>query len=217
MIAQSAEARVKVRRIGNDHAAIASGAEILGGIKADAGDVGERAGAASFICGADGLGVVFDKRQFVVFCDFAQRVHVCREAVKVNSDDGLGFWRNSAADVCGVEIQSDAVYVGENGASTKNVDGAGSRHESQGWDQHFVAWINIAGAEGEDQGVGPAGDPYAVSDSAKGSQFVFKGCALFTEDQLLGSENAVDGFANFGANLCVLAGEVKLIDGFEGG
>src|SRR5579859_7108607 len=61
VIAQRAQARIEFGGVCDDHSAVAGGAEIFCRIKTDARDVAERAGAAAFVGGADGLRVVFNQ------------------------------------------------------------------------------------------------------------------------------------------------------------
>jgi hypothetical protein len=55
--------------IGRDHAGVARGAEILGGIKTEGGYVAQSSGLYSLPLRAPGLGGVFDELQPTLFCD----------------------------------------------------------------------------------------------------------------------------------------------------
>ena len=81
ILAKTPDARRQLG-IGRDHhAAIADRAEILGRIKAEAGDIAEAADPAAAIAGADGLGAVLDDPQIPCGGPIA-RSHPCRPAAR---------------------------------------------------------------------------------------------------------------------------------------
>src|SRR5713226_7470039 len=76
MIAQGSNARRKFSGIRNDHSRVAVRAQIFRGVKTEAGNVAERAGAPTFVRCADGLRVVFDYWELARFCERDDGVHV---------------------------------------------------------------------------------------------------------------------------------------------
>ena len=65
MLAQHAGALGQLVGVGGDHAGVAGGAEVFGGIKAEGGDVAESAGFHAMPLGTPGLGCVFDQLETV--------------------------------------------------------------------------------------------------------------------------------------------------------
>src|SRR5712692_8441769 len=69
MIAQRSNARREFSGIRDDHSRVAVRAQIFRGVKTEAGNVAERAGAPAFVRCADGLRVVFDYWELARFCE----------------------------------------------------------------------------------------------------------------------------------------------------
>ena len=89
VLAQHAGALGQLVGIGGDHAGIARGTEILGGIKAEGGDMAERAGFHAMALGTPGLGCVFDQLE-TVFLGEARQRHPRR---RIGRRGERGGWR----------------------------------------------------------------------------------------------------------------------------
>jgi len=185
VVAKDTNARGEFGRIGYDHAGVAVGTEIFRGIKTEAGGVGERAGAAAFVGGADGLGVVFDNGQVARLRESENGIHVCGEAVEMDDDDGARARRDAAFEFGWIEVVGVGADVGENGFGAEGTDGAAGGYEGEGRDENFVAGLNAAGAQGENEGVGSGSEADAMSDAAEFGDFFFESCAFAAQNKLL--------------------------------
>ena len=213
VIAKGANSRGEFGGICYDHAGVAVGAEIFGGIKTDAGGVAEGAGAAAFVGGADGLRVVLDDGQVARFGEGKDWVHVGGEAVEMDDHDGAGVRRDAAGEFRRIEVVSVGANVGENGFRAEGADGAARGNEGEGREEDFVTGLNTAGAQGQDQGVRAGSEADAVSDATELGDFLFQRGAFAAQDELLRDHHAVDGGANLGADGGVLCGEIELRNG----
>ena len=88
---QQAETIGQSRVAGRNQATVACGAEILGGEKAETTDSAKAANWASGIARADGLCGVFDDGNALRRSKLQNRIHIRRQAKKMDGHDGCGF------------------------------------------------------------------------------------------------------------------------------
>ncbi len=89
VLAQHAGALGEFVGVGRDHAGVARGAEVLGGIEAEGGGIAESACFYPLTIGAPGLGGVFDELEIALFGDAGEGGPVGALAVEVDGEDGL--------------------------------------------------------------------------------------------------------------------------------
>jgi len=217
VVAKGTNARGEFGRIGYDHAGVTVGAEIFCGIKTNASGVAERASAAAFVGCADGLGVVFDDGQVAGFGEGEDGVHVCGEAVEMNDDDSARARCDAAFEFGGIEVVRVWADVGENRLGAESADGASSGYEGEGREDDFIAGLNAAGAQGQNQRVGSGSEADAVSNAAELGDFFFQRGALAAQNKLLRGHDALDGGADFRADGGVLGAEIELGNGLKKG
>jgi len=88
LLAQHAGALGDFIGVGGDHAGVARGAEILGGIKAEGGGVTERTGFDPLPLGSPGLRGVFDELEIALFCDAGEGREIGALAVEMDGQNG---------------------------------------------------------------------------------------------------------------------------------
>ncbi len=115
VVAQNAQTRRALRRVGHDHARIAARAQILGRVKTKASDVAERTGAPALVARANGLRAVLNHRQALLACELHDWVHVRGQAVEVNHNDGASARSHTARNLRGVDVVGVGMNIREDG------------------------------------------------------------------------------------------------------
>jgi len=166
--------------VGDEHPALA-GAEALVLVEAEGGAVAERADLPPVELRPVGLAAVLDDLQPVPPGDGQDRVHVRRQAVKVNHHDRPRLLADGGLDAGGVDVHRLEVDVHENGDGVV-VNHAGGRGAPRvGRDDHLVARADPAGGhahvKGGGAGVGGDGQPVSVP----GGELFLKGLAVGPE------------------------------------
>ncbi len=172
-------------RIGDNHACIAARTQIFGGIKAEASDVAKRAGAASFVCGADRLRRILDDRQISPARKLQNRVHIRGEAVQVDHDDGTGARSRAAFQLRGVYVVGIGVNIGENRVGAERADGAAGGDKGEGRQNDLVASRDTASTQCEHQSVGARTDADSVRHAAEARDFLLESFPFASQDKLL--------------------------------
>ena len=213
VVAQPAQARGELGVVGGDRAAVAEGAEVLAGIEAPGDGVAMGAEALALIAGAMGLGGVLDDPQAMAAGDGEDGVQVGGLAVEVHRDQGAGAGGDGGRDACRVNVKGARVRL------HRDRGGAGLGHrqpggnEGVGGDDDLVAGADVAGAQGEMQGVQTAGDADAMGRAAVGGPVGLKALHLFAEDVPAGRHDAAVGGVEIGLQLLVGGMEVEEGDG----
>src|SRR5690242_5268772 len=99
MVPKRAEPLRKLIGISDDHTPVAPCPEILAGIEANTAGIRQRARVPLVVGCTQRLGIVFDYVQSTPPSQFENGIHICRLAVKMDRNDGLGTFRDPA---CGV-------------------------------------------------------------------------------------------------------------------
>src|SRR6516225_2009208 len=97
LVAHAAAKLGEIGIVGNDHSALAGG-HLLVGIEGETGQVAERTRLLSAIGSADGLAGILDDLEVILAGDFANGLHVARQAKNVNRQDSLHFPARLAID-----------------------------------------------------------------------------------------------------------------------
>src|SRR6266446_3134632 len=217
MIPQNAQTRRAFRRIGHDHARIATRAQILGWVKTKASDVAQRTGTPALVACANGLRAVFDHLQVLLAREVHDRVHVRSQTVEVNDDDGASARSHAARNLRRVDVVSVGMNVREDRFRSQRAHGAARGDKGERRENDFVAGRDSAGTQRENQRIRAGADTDAMRHTAKLCDFFFQRSAFTPEDELLRGEHALDRLANFAANRGVLCRQIKLWDGAVSG
>src|SRR5207302_11118407 len=122
---------------------------------------------------------------------------------------------DAAFEFGGINVVSVRANVRENGFRAQRTDGASSGYKSERREEHFVARLNAARAQSQNQSVCSRSNADAVSDSAELGDFFFQRGAFAAQDELLRWHHALDGRSNLVADGSVLCGEIQLRHWFE--
>src|SRR6266849_852681 len=185
VIAQKAQAGGALRGIGDNHACIAARTQIFRGIKAEASDVAKRAGAASFVCGADGLRRVLDDRQISPVRKLQNRVHIRGEAVQVDHYDGTNARSHAVLLLRGGDVVGIGVNIGENRVGAERADRAAGGDKGEGRQNDLVASRDTASAQREHQSIGARTDADSVRHAAEARDFLLERFPFPSQDKLL--------------------------------
>lgn len=198
--------------VGENHSAIAGGAEVFGDIEAKAGGESEVAGVDPVLVGIDDLGGVLEHQKVVLLRDFVECLHVGELAEEVDRHDGSGPRRDGGSDFFGVEVIGDRVDVRKDGDGSKLGHDFGSRDKGKGGDDDFVARLDAAGLEHDAEGVGSGIDGDGVLDTVAAGDALFEFGVVFAEDVGAGFEDFHAPRSNIGLDFVVLGLEVDKVD-----
>src|SRR2546425_5400849 len=135
----------------------------------------------------------------------------------MDDDDSASSRSHAAFDVGGIHVVRVRADVGENGLGAKSADGATRGHKSERREKDFVAGLNTARAQGQNQRVRSGSQADALSDAAELGDFFFQRGAFASQDKLLRGHDALDGCSNLTTYGGVLRREIELRHGIEGG
>jgi len=91
--------------ISGQHPPFACG-DIFGSVKRKCGEIADTANFFAVIPGFGGVGGVFNDGKPVFFGNFSDGVHICRFAVKMDRDNGFGFFSDGFFDSGRIYIPS---------------------------------------------------------------------------------------------------------------
>ena len=158
--------------------------------------------ALTRIDSTEGLGTVFDHSEMMRISQIQNMRHFSGVSVEMDRQDRFGLGGDGGGDRAGVEIKASGVDVYEDGFGTDITDGFGGGEEAEGGGDHLIARTNVEGAQGDDEGVGAGVDTDSMGDPQIVGGFLFKGGHFWTENELTGFENAVNGRLDFRAGGC---------------
>ena len=161
--------------LGDEHAAIAETAEVFGWEEGKSTKIADGATGLIFVAGADRLGAVLDDTQTVSAGEGHHAIHVGGLAEEVDGDDGFSLRGYFTGGLCGIDIEADGAGIDEHGSSAGTGDTSGGGEEREGGDQYFVPGADAEGHQGEDEGVGAAGDADGMGGAHHGGNFFFEG------------------------------------------
>ena len=124
--------------VGDDHAALAAGGEVLGLCKREAAHVADRADGLAFILAADGLRAVLDNVQVMLAGNGHDAIHVTHNAIQMDNDNALGALGDLAFDVIRVDGVA-LIHVAEDGHRTRLHHRERGRDERVGRHDHLIA------------------------------------------------------------------------------
>ena len=207
----------EVAGVGGDHAGVACGTEVFGGIEAEGGDVAEGSGFDSTPLGAPGLGGVFDEREVALLGDAGEGSPVSTLAKEVNGEDGadgvsLGAVE-SGFDGGGGKVEGFRVDIGEDGSGPGAKDGAYGGEKAEGCGEDGGIGADSGGGQGEPEGVGSGRAANCVGYPQLPGGGLLKLGDLLAKDKLLRLKHMIDGSQQFLVEGLVLAFEVEHGDG----
>ena len=152
-----------LRVVGDDHAAVAGRAEVLGREEGEAAVMADRAGAAAFVLRADRLGGVFDDHKPVLLRDLHHGVHVGHLAVEMHGHDRPRAGGDLCLDLRRLQVVGGGVNIHEDGCGADARDAAGGGEEGVGRGDDLVARADPLGHQADEQGVSSGRDADRVS------------------------------------------------------
>ncbi len=171
VIAKGRGLRAPLRIGGEDGAAVAHRAQILGGIKTGGGELAGGAGGLAFIgatakaC-ADGLGAILDDVHAELLAQAAQRGDIESVTIKMHGDEETDIRAAPEKIAAAVQVEQAAlVHIDKQRyrAHLQNRERGGEGGKRRG--QHGVAWHAAENLERNFDGVQAAGDSDGVLDA----------------------------------------------------
>ncbi len=150
------------------------GAKRLGREKGGAAYGTQGAGFCPFAGGTETLGPIFYYRQPVPACNGVDYVEIGALAVEADRHDGAGRRCDGRFDKGRVHVKGFRIDINENGDGSEQYYGFSGGDKGKGRGDDLVSWTYSQCHHGNLQGIGTAGNPYAVADPGKFGQSVFK-------------------------------------------
>ena len=159
MIAELARRLRHIVAVGDKQAAVAIGAEVLGGEEGEGAGVAQATGlvpgavAVAAVAGTNGLGAILQHHQVVFVRQGEERLHLRRAAEQVHGQDGLGPFGDGRLDQGHIDVEGLPVDVHEDRCGPDCADGLrrGEKGEGAGYD--LVAGTDPQGTQADDQGI----------------------------------------------------------------
>src|SRR5208283_3285401 len=206
VIAHAANGQFDVGAIGNEGATVAKGAEIFLDDEAGANRVAEFALLEAAAVSVDGLGVIFNDPELVLFGDGADGLHVGAMAVEMHGNDADGARRDGGFDLRGIDIVGDRVGIDEHSFAAGNPDGFGGGEKSVGGGDHFVAGLDTEGEKGEPESVGAGVQADGMLHAKILGQLLFKASESGAHNISLAFHDGMEGVVDFAFDAVVLTG-----------
>ena len=135
----------------------------------------------------------------------------------MHDDDGTRSRCHAAFEFSGVEVVGFRANVCENRPRSQGAHGAPGGNKGECWQQHFIASVHAARAQGQHERVRAGGYRNSVRDAAQRGDLPFQSGAFASQDKLLRGKHAIDGRSNLRANRRILRGQIKLRHRFGNG
>ncbi len=194
--------------VGHHHAALAIGAQVLAGVEAEAGHVGDAARAPALVFGAVRLAGVLDDHQSMPAGDLQQRIHVGRLAVQADRNDRLGLVGDRRLERRDVHREGLRIDVDEDCLGARVVDRRNRGHEGERDGDDLVAATDAGGEQGQVQRARAGVDRHADGRAAVGREFLFERRHLGAERERAALQHALDRGVHFGLDREVLGLEI---------
>ncbi len=169
------------------HSGVAERSEIFGRVEGVPACFADGAGGAEGMCGAEGLGCVFENGHSVGGTDAGDGLHVCAAAEEVDGADrfGVGVLLECVIELSGVDVEGVGLDIDKNGARSDARNAACGCEEGVGGGDDDVAGFDAERHEEDQLGVGAGGDSDAMGCAggvADGFLEIFR---LFAKHELL--------------------------------
>ena len=192
-VAQHADPLGEVLVVGDHHAALAAGPEVLPGIEAEAAHVADGAHAPALVLRAVGLGSIFDDDEVMAAGDVQDGVEIRGLAMQVHRQDRLGAVGDRRLDLGDVHVEGVGVNVDEHRAGAGVVDRRHGRDEGAGDRDDLVPRTDPGRQEGQVQGAGAGVDADAEAPTAVGGKLLLERGDLLAQNELGGRQGLLDG------------------------
>lgn len=194
------------RRVGGDQrAAVAQGAKVLGGVKTEASHGAPRAGVLTGEHGAMGLGAILDDRYGAGAVQNTR--HVGHASIQMGHDDGprAGFAPGERRGIHEqrARVDFDIERLGAGGQDGGGGITAGVRHGG-----NAVPGSYVQGAQGDFESIGSVADADGIGDAAVSGKLLFKAADLRAENIPAAAQHRPYGVLQFGQERTVVAAKV---------
>ena len=211
--AQPPEAGAQFVVLGDHHAAVAPGAEVLAGKEGQGADRPEPAGglpvAVDAPARADGLGPVLDHEEAVLAGHREDRLHGGHLAEQVYHDEAPGPGRDGGFDRLGRHVERIGVDVGKPRRAARVVDRAGGGEEGEGRRDDFIAGLQVHGLEGKQERIGPGGAGDSLPRLTEAGDLLFELADFGAHDEALALDDGHHGGEDGVLDAAVLGDEVE--------
>jgi hypothetical protein len=181
VIARAAQALGEGVVIGDNGAGIADGAEILGGIKAEAAGAAKSAAHAGAQPRAVGLGAVLDDFESMLCSEGADGVHAANFAEEVGHADRAGPGSERRGEAGWVHVEGFELGFDEYGPVSGPDDGKDRGNVGVRRHEDIAARGQVEGLEGENQGVQTVGHADAMFGAGVLRKLGLKGGDFFPQ------------------------------------
>ncbi len=191
--------RVGERAIaGDDGAAVAERAEVLGRVEAERAGDADRADRPSAARREMRLAAVLDDREVVSRGDRFDRGHVGRLAVEVHRQDRARLRTDRGFNLARVDRQPHRIDVGEHRARAGHHDRERGVGRGQRRRDHFVAGADAERAQDQRDRVGAGADADRVRGAGGGGELLLERLDLRPEHEPAARDHAIDRGAHVG-------------------
>ena len=135
----------------------------------------------------------------------------------MDDQDGARPRRHAAFEFGWIDIVGVRPNVRENRLRAESADGASRGHKRKRGQEHFVARLNTARAQRQNQRVRSGSKADTVSDATELGDLFFERHAFAAQHKLLRGHHTLDGRSNLAADRGVLRGQIKLRNRFGKG
>ena len=212
MVAQRPRQPSEVIAVRGERAALAVGAQVLGGVEAEGGRLAEAAHAPAAVARAVGLAGILDDGQVVARGDRQDGVEIRRPAVEMHRHDRPRVRGDRGLDALGVEVGGARIDVHEQRARPDVGDGFGGGDEGVGRGDDLVARLHPRREQGQMQGARARVHGDAVLDAAVGRELLLEPRDLLAEDERGRPADAVQRGEDVLAEARVLRLQVEVRD-----
>src|SRR5690625_1965925 len=159
---------------GGNQPAVAAGAKILAGKKAESAGQAHAAGLSTVNGGAETLGAVLDQNQVMIVGNALQGVHVGRLAKQVNRQNGARAFGDRCPNPVGVDIEAACIHIDKHRRGAHIGDGLGGGNKGKRRGNDLIARADAGSAQGQMQRIGSRRTAYGVAYAQPFGQLLFK-------------------------------------------
>src|SRR5438093_6105766 len=210
VVAQRARQQSHPVAVRGERAALAVGAEVLGGIEAEGGGPAEAADAPAVVARAVGLAGILDDGDVVASGDRQDGIEIRGPAVEVHRHDCPRARGDRGFDALGVEVGGSGTDVHEHRPGADVGDGFGGGDEGVGRGDDLVARLHPHRQQGQMQGARARVHGHAVLDATVCSELLLEARDLLAENERRRSADAVQRGQNVLSEAVVLRLQVEV-------
>lgn len=143
------------------------------------------------------MGCVLNDGEVVPLSDFVDGIHVGGLTVNADGDDGAGALGDGVLEEFGIHVPRVGADVDEDGFGAEKHNDLGGGDPGVGDGDHFIAGAYLQRHEGNEQGIGAAGNTDAVFHPDVIGQFFLEFLDLGPKDELSVIEHCGNPSINF--------------------